>query len=83
MTLFKYWFLLILAAVALGILPRMLPGADPDQVRQIGFSLIILVYIPIISILRMRYLGMTPIDYLLGLIPFYGVYHRFKRIAKK
>jgi hypothetical protein len=83
MTLFKYWALLILAAIALGILPKVIPGVDPEQVRQIGFYFIILVYIPLIAILRMRYLGITLKEYLLGLVPFYGESHRFRRLTKE
>lgn len=83
MTLPKYWALLILAAAVLGILPEMVPDANSDQVRQILFSFVVIVYIPIIAILRMRHLRMTLKEYLLGFIPFYGVRHRFKRITKK
>ena len=83
MTLLKYWALLILAAIGLGILPKVTPGVDPDQIRQIGFYFIILVYVPLIAILRMRYLGISLREYLLGLVPFYGESHRFKRLTKK
>lgn len=83
MTLFKYWVLLILAAVVLGFLPNMVPNADPAQARQIVFSFIILVYIPIIAFFRMRYIGMTLKEYFLEFIPFNGVSRRFKRTPKK
>ena len=83
MTQFKYWALMIQAAIALGDSPKMIPSIDPDQVRQIGLYFIILVYIPLIAILRMRYLGISLKEYLLGLVPFYGESHRFKRLTKR
>lgn|GEM_PF-6835232 len=44
---------------------------------------IIIFYIPLVTILRMRYVGMTWKEALKSFIPFYGFKYRFKLFQKK
>lgn len=83
MNLIKYWLLLIAGAVVVGLLPKAFPQSNPEEVRWLGFAVCVLFYIPTLAILRMRYLKMSWKEFLISLIPFYGVWYRFRRVSEK
>lgn len=47
------------------------------------FSWIVMVYIPIVAIARMKYMGYTKKEMLMSIIPFYGIKYRFRLPKKK
>ncbi len=83
MTLLKYWLLVITGAVVVGLVPKAFPGSNPEEVRWVGFTVCLLLYIPAIAILRMRYLKMSWKEVLLSFIPFYGMRYRFRRLFER
>ncbi|MFB9295192.1 hypothetical protein [Persicitalea jodogahamensis] len=83
MNLINYWLLVIAGGIVVGLLPQAFPGTNPDEVRWLGFVVCMLLYIPTIAILRMRYLKMSWKEFLIGIIPFYGTQHRFRRLLEK
>ena len=83
MSLLKYWLLIIVGAIAVGFLPQAFPEKNPDEVLWVGFVVCMLLYIPVIAILRMRHLKMSWKEFLIGLIPFYGTWYRFRRFSEK
>lgn len=83
MNLIKYWLLIITGAVAVGILPKPFPQSNPQDVRLIGLALCMLLLVPTIAILRMRSLKISWKEFLIGLIPFYGIWYRFRRLSGK
>ncbi len=83
MTLFKYWMLVIAGGIVVGLLPMAFPNANAEEVRFLGFSICIMLYIPSIALFRMRYLKMSWKEILISFIPFYGTQYRFRRLLEK
>ncbi len=84
MNLRKYWLLILIPPLLIGGVAYLIYRTSTQQDAQTFFinALIvnILIYIPIIGLLRMRYLKFTWKDFLLSFIPFYGIHYRTKRL---
>ncbi|MBB5285345.1 hypothetical protein HNQ92_003502 [Rhabdobacter roseus] len=80
MTRAKYLGLLIGGAVSLGLLSLIVPEGYAEKVMEMGGTLLIILFIPILAIIRMRYLGMSGKEFLLSFIPIYGAKYRYKRL---
>ncbi len=84
MTRAKYWLLLTIVPVVIGLISRHIAQTDSLQTAQ-AFSwqamiFVILVYIPVVGILRMRYLKFTWKEVMLSLVPFLGSTYKYKRL---
>ncbi|WP_247237343.1 hypothetical protein [Telluribacter sp. SYSU D00476] len=75
-----YFGLLIGGAVALGLASLMVPEEYSEEVMKTGGRLGILVFIPLLAFLRMRYIGMSWKEIVLSFIPFHGIKYRSKKL---
>lgn len=47
------------------------------------FQYLIIFYLPTLTFIRMKYLGLTFKEMLLALVPFYGIKYRYKVFTEK
>ena len=83
MTKNKYWALLIIGPILIGTFSIIIKNWYTEEVAEDLFIKFICcwiaIFIPVIGLLRMKYLKFTLKDILIGLLPFYGTYHRSKK----
>ncbi len=55
----------------------------PDKFPHIILPVLIVIYIPVLTILRMKYIKMSWKEILISMIPFYGYSKQIKIFTKK
>lgn len=80
----RYWIVVLLPSIILGILANYISAKYTQEIAQQFFieymEYYILIYIPLIGIIRLRSLNLNLKEILLSLIPIYGIYYRRKRM---
>ena len=83
MNLPNYWLLVVLGGVAVGLAPKLFPEFDPEEVRFVVFALCMMLIVPALSLMRKKYLGTSWREYLIGRIPLYGIWYRFRKFRER
>jgi hypothetical protein len=73
-----YWFLVLLPGIVIGLASALVGGEDGKAILFKGLQYTILLYLPIISVIRMKYLKFSIKQILSSFIPFYGLKFRQK-----
>lgn len=75
-----FYFCLIIPFLALGFAMREVISFDSGiEVLQY----LIMFYLPVLTLIRMKYIGLTYKEMLLTFIPFYGIKYRYKVFTEK
>lgn len=74
----RFLFIIILL-VPFFILGAVFPDIFPEKI----LPYMIIFYIPILSVIRMKYIGMKWKDILVSFIPFYGLKNSYKIFTEK
>lgn len=87
MTRTKYWITLLLWPVTLGIVTVIMSKTSSPEEAQIFFAIAfqysIILYLPLVFLLRARFLRLTWKEILIAMVPVYGHKLRYRIFYEK